>query len=92
MAPTPLPTMKPFVPLTAIVTEADPPTVTGKVTPFVAARLKLSVVAVTVRLTVVVTAAPPPVPVTVIACAPEGNAMLGAVVMVRVTVVGRAPG
>ena len=43
-------------------------------------------VATTVRLTVVVTAVPPLVPVTVIACAPDGNAMLGAVAMVRVTV------
>src|ERR1700683_4265634 len=76
--------MKPVELLTAIVTEADPPTVTGKVTPFVAARLKLSVVAVTVRLTVVLVA-DELVGVTVIVAGPDG-AMLASVEIVTVVV------
>lgn len=80
----PLPTMKPFIPLTAIITEVAPPTVTGKVAPFVAARVKLSVVAVTVRLTVVL------VPdefvgVMVIVVGPDA-AMLGSVAIITVVV------
>jgi hypothetical protein len=66
------------------VTEAAPPTVTGKVTPFVAARLKLSVVAVTVRLTVVVVL-DELVGVIVIVVGPDG-AMLGSVEIVTVVV------
>ena len=44
-------------------------------------------VAVTVRLTAAVFVELPLVPVTVMACAPEGNAMFAAVVMVKVTVI-----
>jgi predicted small integral membrane protein len=44
-------------------------------------------VALTVRLTVAVLVELPLVPVTVMACAPEGNAMFAAVVMVKVTVI-----
>jgi len=62
------------------------------VAPFVEERVKLSVVAVTVRFTEVVCDVPPAplaVPVTVIASEP--NAMLGAVVMSRVTVLEFMP-
>jgi hypothetical protein len=92
VAPLPLPTMKPVLLLTLTETAAVPPTATGKVVAlFWVVRVKVSVVAVTVRLTVVVIAVLPLVPVTVMACAPEGNAMLAAVVMVRVTVDGVDP-
>jgi hypothetical protein len=52
----------------------------------VVARVKDWLVVVTVRLTVVVSVVAPLVPVTVIACALDGNAMFAAVVMVRTTV------
>jgi hypothetical protein len=86
----PLPTIKPFVPVTVTSTVADPPTVTGKVTPLVEARVKVWFVAVTVRLGLgdALCAAPPvplAVPLTVIVCAPEGSAMFAVVLMVRVT-------
>jgi len=83
---------KPVVLLTASWTEAVPPTGTEKVTPFVDERVKLSVVAVTVRFTVALCDAPPvplDVPVTVMVCEP--SAMLGAVVMARVTVLELVP-
>jgi hypothetical protein len=72
------------VPLTAIATEVDPPTVTGKVRPFVDARVKLSVVAVTVRLTCAVVAEEF-VGVMVIVVGPDA-AMLGSVEIVKVVV------
>ena len=76
----------PLVPLlTARLTEAAPPALTGKVAPFVGAMVKLSWVAVTVRLTFAVwdvVPLPLGVPVTVMVCAPVGSAMLAAVVMV----------
>ena len=77
----------PWLLLTASWTEAVAPTGTAKVAPLVEARVKLSVVAVTVRLTAAVCDVPPvplAVPVTVMAFEP--SAMLGRVVMVRVTV------
>ena len=83
--------MNPVALLTVIATEAVPPTATGKVAPLVGARVNVSVVAVTVRLTVVETDAPPPVPVTVMGCTPDGTAMLAGVVMVRLTNAGDAP-
>ena len=64
---------------------ADPPIVTGMVTPLVGERVKDWLVGFTVRLTVALTTVLPLVPATVIACTPEGNAMLAAVVMVKVT-------
>src|SRR5580693_3295505 len=73
------------VPVTVRLIGAVPPTVTGKVAAVVV-RAKDWLVVVTVRLTVAVTADAPLVPVTVIACAPEGSAMLAAVVIVTVTV------
>ena len=85
VAPVPVPTMKPVELLTVTLTVWLTPAATGPKVAAVVVSVKLSVVAVTVRLTVVVTAVLPLVPVTVIACAPEGSAMLGAVVMVRVT-------
>ncbi len=84
VAPGPLPTINPVELLTAIATEVDPPTVTGKLAPFVAARVKLSVVAVTVRLTCAVVA-DELVGVMVIVVGPEG-AMLGSVETVSVVV------
>ena len=72
------------VPVTVRVTDSVPPAVTGKVAAVVVSA-KDWLVVVTVRLTVAVTADVPLVPVTVIACAPEGNAMLATVVMARVT-------
>ncbi len=83
---------KPVVLFTASWTEAVPPTGTAKVTPFVDERVKLSVVVVTVRFTVALCDVPPAplaVPVTVMVCEP--NAMLAAVVMVRVTVLEFMP-
>lgn len=77
----------PLALLTASCTEAVAPTGTAKVAPLVEARVKLSVVPVTMRLTAAVCDVPPlplAVPVTVMAFEP--NAMLGDVVMVRVTV------
>ena len=77
------------VPVTATWTEAVPPTGTANVAPFVDERVKVWLVAVTVRLTCAVCDVPPvplAVPVTVMACAPEGSAILAAVVMVKVTV------
>ena len=71
------------VPVTVRLTGAVPPTVTGKVAAVVVSA-KDWLVVVTVRLTVAVTAELPLVPVTVIACAPEGNAMLAKVVIVSV--------
>jgi hypothetical protein len=55
----------------------------------VVVRLKVSVVAVTVRFTVAVWDVPPVplgVPVTVMVCTPEGTVMLAAVEIVKVTV------
>ena len=72
------------VPVTVRLIGAVPPTVTGKVAAVVV-RAKDWLVVVTVMLTVAVTADAPLVPVTVIACAPEGSAMLAAVVIVRAT-------
>jgi hypothetical protein len=84
--------MKPVVLLTVIGTEAVPPATTEKVVvPPVGAMVKLSVVAVSVRLRVVDSDAvlgPLAVPVTVTVWVP--SAMLGAVVMVSVTVDGDA--
>ena len=77
----------PLALLTASWTEAVAPTGTANVAPLVEARVKLSVVAVTVKLTAAVCDAPPAplaVPVTVMAFEP--NAMSGNVVMTRVTV------
>jgi hypothetical protein len=82
----------PLLLLTASWTDALPPTGTAKVAPFVDERVKLSVVAVTVRFTDAVCDVPPAplgVPVTVTAFEP--NAMLGAVVMSRVTVLEFMP-
>ena len=77
----------PLVPLlTAMLTEAAPPAFTGKVAPFVEAMVKLSWVAVTVRLTFAVCEVVPlplGVPVTVMLCAPVGSAMFATVVMVN---------
>jgi hypothetical protein len=83
--------MNPFVLLTVSGTGAFPPTAdTMKVVaPVVVVRVKLSMVAVTVRLTVAVCELPPTplsVPVMVMVCAPEGIAMLGRVEMVTVMV------
>ena len=78
---------KPVVLLTANWTEAVPPTGVAKVTPFVDASVKLSVVAVTVRLTFAVCDVPPvplAVPLTVMVSKPD--AMFAAVVTVKVTV------
>ena len=72
------------VPVTVRFTGAVPPTVTGKVAAVVVSA-KLWLVAVTVKLTGAVIAVLPLVPVTVIACAPEGRAMLAAVATVRAT-------
>ena len=71
------------VPVTVRLTGAVPPTVTGKVAAVVVSA-KDWLVVVTVRLTVAVIAVLPLVPVTVIACAPEGKAMLAKVVIVSV--------
>lgn len=78
------------VPVTDTWTAALPPTDTGKVAPFVEARVKLWLVAVTVRLTLAVLVAVPLVPVTVTDCAAGGNAMLAAVAIVSITVDGEA--
>src|ERR1700688_148295 len=78
--------MKPVVLLTENWTAALPPTGTPKVAPFVVAGVKLSVVAVTVRLTGAECELPPvplAVPVTVIESVPK--AMFGAVLTVSVT-------
>ncbi len=91
VAPLPLPTINPVELFTVIGTWAVPPTATEKLLA-VEVRVKLSVVGVTVRLTLVVLVELPLVPVTVMACAPEGRAILGNVVIVRMTEVGRAPG
>src|ERR1700720_3225587 len=69
---------------TVTLTVAAWPTVTGKVVAVVV-RMKDWLVAVTVRLTVVVSLLVLLEPVTVIACAPEGSAMLAAMEMLRVT-------
>ena len=53
-------------------------------------RVKLWLVAVTVRLTVVEFEPLVLVPVTVMVCGPEGSAMLAVVVMVKVSVLGSA--
>lgn len=82
VAPAPLPTIKPVELFTVIGTGTDPPTVTGKVTA-VDVREKLSVVAVTVRLTCAVVAEEL-VGVMVIVVGPDG-AMLGRVAIVNVT-------
>src|ERR1700692_2091279 len=77
---------KPVVLLTENWTAALPPTGTPKVSPFVVASVKLSVVAVTVRLTGAECELPPvplAVPVTVIESVPR--AMFGAVLTVSVT-------
>ena len=77
----------PLALLTASCTEAVAPTGTAKVARVVEARVKHSVVAVTVRLTEAVCDAPPvplAVPVTVMPFEP--NTMFGRVVIVRVTV------
>jgi len=83
---------KPVVLLTASCTEAVPPTGTANVAPLVDARVKLSVVAVTIRLTLAVCDVPPvplAVPVRVMEFAP--STMLGAVVTVSVTVLELTP-
>jgi len=89
----PLPVMKLglLVLLTAIETEAVPPGETGKVRPLVEAMEKVSVVLVTMRLTVAEPDALPLVPVTVMFCAPEGSAIFGAVVTVKITVDALVP-
>ena len=83
VAPLPLPTMKPVLLLTLTETAAVPPTATGKVVAlFWVVRVKVSVVAVTVRLTVVVVP-DELVGVMVIVVGPDG-AMLGKVEIVNV--------
>jgi hypothetical protein len=82
--------MKPFVPFTVIGTWAAPPTAetTKVLAPLVVVRVKVSLVAVTVRLTVAVCELPPTplsVPVIVMVWGPDGP-MLGVVAMVTVTV------
>src|ERR1039458_9390628 len=88
VAPAPVPTMKPFVPLTVIGTCCVPPTPTVKVCAVVE-RLKVSVVAVTVRLTVVVVLVEL-VGVIVIVCGPDG-AMLATVEIVNAVVALSTP-
>jgi hypothetical protein len=69
---------------TVTLTMAVAPTATGKVAAVVVS-MKDWLVAVTVRFTVVLTVVVPLVPETVMACAPEGNVIFAAVVMVRTT-------
>lgn len=78
--------MKPFKLPTVSCTLAVPPVGTGNVTPLPDVSVKVSVLAVTVRLTGVEIDAAPLVPVTVIACAPVGSAIFAVVVIVMMTV------
>lgn len=75
--------MNPLLLLTLIVIGTVPPATAEKVVVLpVVASVKVSVVGLTVRLTTVVLVALPLVPVMVIAWAPEGRAILAAVVIV----------
>lgn len=85
----PLPVINPLLLLTVIEIDAVPPGETGKVLA-VDDREKVSVVAVTVRLTVVLTF-DGLVGVMVMVCAPVGSAMLARVEMVSVVVTGLMP-
>ena len=62
----------------------------SEVAPVAKLRVKLWLVAVTVKLTVVEFEELPLVPVMVTVCGPEGSAMLAVVVMVRVSVLESA--
>lgn len=73
------------VPVTVMFTAAVPPAAAVKVATPPSPRVKVWLVAVTVRLMVVGTFAVPLVLETVIACAPEGRAMLAVVEMLTTT-------
>lgn len=86
-----MPTTNPLALLTVSCTAAVAPTGTGNVTPLPEVSVKASLLGVTVRFTGVVIDAEPLVPVTVMACAPDGIAIFAAVEIVMTTVAALEP-